>query len=269
MKQIGISWVLIGGAAGLCLVAGAACAAETDTATLQRYAPHGPNRLDLSYTRFDANEGDVDLLQLGYTRAFGQHTRIGISGGVTRLTAPANPALGFGEKTEVFGFSDTLVTFQYDPSERLTASPWVPDSVGINASVLAPTGDPDDGIGSDFWLGSVGFGWAVDFVAHFWLIPSVEYEFTFAEGDLALPTHGAYGSCDIIWLFPFGGWIGYSLSVGREFETDDWVDDHGLTIGKMWSSGFGISFDVGTNDRIGPVPAREDRSWLANFYYQF
>jgi hypothetical protein len=236
-------------------------------ATMQRFAPHGPNRLDLSYTRLDAFEGDVDLWLLSYTRAFEEHTRIGISGGVYRLKASADPAAGRDAKTEESGLADTTVTFQYDPSKRLTASPWVPDTVGINASVTAPTGD--DGLGDDLWLGSVGFGWAVDFVAHFWLIPSFTYESTFAEADLAVPTEGTYGSCAIVWLFPFGGWIGYSLSLGREYVTDEWVDDHSLTIGKMWSSGFGISLDVGNNERINRVPARDDRNWLANVYYQF
>ena len=102
-----------------------------------------------------------------------------------------------------------------------------------------------------------------------WLVPAIGYESTFAEGDAAVPTHGIYVSCDITWVFPFGAWIGYSPSIGREFETDEWVDGHTLTMGKLWRSGFGLSLELGRNEHIGRFPARDDRNWLANFYYQF
>jgi len=266
---IAIRCLSVAGAVGLLLTSAAACADEEDQATLERYVPHGPHRFDLSYTHIDTVVGNVDLILFGYTGAFRPDMRIGVTGGVTRFRAPANPSVGIDENIDELGFSDTIVSFQYDPTARITASPWVPDTVGINASVIAPTGDSDKGLGGDFWLGSVGAGWLVDTFSHLWLVPAMGYETTFAEGDLAVPTEGVYVSCDIIWVFPFGGWIGYSPSLGREFEADEWVDGHTLTMGKLWSGGFGLSLELGKNDRISRVPARDDRNWLANFYYQF
>lgn len=251
------------------LVTGSAHADEEDQATLERYVPRGAHRFDLSYTHVDTILGNVDLMLFGYTGAFRPDMRVGVTGGVSRFNAPANPSIGFDENVVEFGLSDTLVNFQYDPTARITSSPWIPDTVGINASVIAPTGDADKGLGGDFWLGTIGAGWLVDTISHLWLVPAFEYESTFAEGDAAVPTHGAYVSCNINWVFPFGGWIGYSPSIGREFETDEWVEGHTLTLGKLWSSGFGVSLDLGKNERISRIPARDDRNWLANLYYQF
>jgi len=261
--------LFIVGAVWFLLMSAAACADEEDQAALARYVPHGPNRFDLSYTHIDVIDADLDLFIFGYTRALRSNMRLGVTGGVTRFHAPADPAAGRDENMDEFGFSDTLISFQYDPTARLTASPWIPNTVGINASVLAPTADADKGLGGDFWLGSVGGGWLVDFFSHLWLVPAIGYESTFAEGDAAVPTHGVYVSCDITWVFPFGAWIGYSPSIGREFETDEWVDGHTLTIGKLWLAGFGLSLELGRNEHISRIPASDDRNWLANFYYQF
>jgi hypothetical protein len=267
--SIVIRHILFVVASGALLIGSSAFSNEEDQATLARYAPIGPHRFDLSYTHIDTVLGNVDALLFGYTGAFRSNMRIGVTGGVTRFGAPSNPSVGPNEDVVEYGLSDTLVIFQYDPTARITASPWVPDTVGINASVIAPTGDADKGLGGDYWLGSVGAGWLFDAISHLWLVPAAGYESTFAEGDLAVPTEGVYVSCDIIWVFPFGSWIGYSPSLGREFEADEWVDGHTLTMGKLWRSGFGLSLDLGKNHRISRIPARDDRNWLANFYYQF
>jgi hypothetical protein len=257
----------IASAIGIGLYVGAAFADEEDKAILARYAPHGPHRFDLSYSRVDAIDADADVFLLGYTRAVGSNVLVGVNGGVARLTAPADPAAGRNQELDKLGLTDTLVTFQFDPSQRLTASPWVPDTVGLSASLLAPTGDAD--ASGDFWFGSIGAGWLVDTISHLWLVPAIGYESTFAEGDLAVATEGVYVSCDITWVFPLGVWIGYSPSLGRELEADEWVDAHTLTVGKLWQKGFGLSFEVGKNDRISRIPTQDDETWFVNLYYQF
>jgi hypothetical protein len=248
---------------------GAAYADDEDKATLQKYTQPGTHRLDLSYTRIDAVEADIDLVLFGYTGALRPNIRIGITGGMAWIDAPADVDAGRDMDIDESGIADTQVTFQYDPNSRLTASPWVPDTAGINASLTMPTGDAKKGLTGDTWRGSVGVGWPVDFIADIWLIPAIGYEFTFAEGAAAVPDERVYVTCAIIWLFPFGGWIGYGPTFTREFKTDQWIDDHTLTIGKMWRSGFGISLDISQNDRIDRITVRDDRIWLFNTYYQF
>jgi hypothetical protein len=254
---------------GILLMAGSVNADEKDQATLARYMPRGPHSLELSYSHIDTVVENTDVLLFGYTGAFRPNMRIGVTGGITRLQASADPSIGLDENIDELGLSDTLLIFQYDPTARITASPWVPDTVGISAAVLAPTGDADEGLSGDAWLGSFGAGWLINSISHLWVVPAGNYESTFAEGDSAVSTQGAYVSCDVVWVFPFGGWIGYSPSIGREFDADEWVDSHALTIGKLWQRGFGLSFELGKNDRISRSPARDDRDWLVNFYYQF
>jgi hypothetical protein len=253
----------------MAVVTGSACANEEDQATMARYTPHGPHRFDFSYTSVDTFDADVDLFLFGYTRAVRSNIVVGVTGGLTRLDAPADPATGRDTEIDEWGLSDTLVTFQFDPSEKLTTSPWIPDTVGINGSLLMPTGDTGSGLGGDAWLGSVGGGWLIDFFSHLWLAPAISYEASFAEGDAALSTEAIYASCDIIWVFPFGGWIGYSPSIGRDLEFDEWVDGHTLTIGKLWQKGLGLSLELGKDDHVSRVPVRDDERWLVNFYYQF
>jgi hypothetical protein len=265
MSRIRLSGLLFAGMMCLMLVATVARADEEDMATLERYVPQGPHRLDLSYTKLNTVVGDLDVLLIGYTGTAIANMRFGITSGFATFESPA----GSEPRIEETGLADTLVTIQYDPNDRLTASPWVPDTAGLNASLIMPTGDADDGLGGDAWLGSIGAGSIVDFVSHFWLVPAVGYELSFGEGDLAVPINRVYVECAVIWLFPFGGWVGYAPTIAREFETDEWTDAHVLTIGKMWQSGFGMGLDLGKNDRTGRVPTRDDKSWLVNAYYQF
>ena len=125
------------------------------------------------------------------------------------------------------------------------------------------------GLGIDTWLMSIGAGWSVDLYRDLWLVPALGYEFTFAEGDLATRGSRIYASLPIIWLSQSGFWIGYSLTLSRETEEHEWLDDHTLTIGKMFRNGFGVSLDYGNSDRVGPVSVPDDAQLIVNGYYQF
>ena len=97
---------------------------------------------------------------------------------------------------------------QYDPSERLTASPFIPDTLGLNATIRAPTGNADKGFGVDAWLVNLGAGWAFNPYQDLWLVPAGYYESTFDEEKDALPEEEIGISIDFIWLFSSGIWIG-------------------------------------------------------------
>ena len=239
-----------------------------DEAALQKYLPTGRHRIDLSYTRYDSFVGDVYVFLPSYTWAPRRNMRLNITGSYVSNDNPAIPGLGIPE-TQERGFGDTQFGVQYDPSESLTASPWVPDTLGLNATLIAPTGDADKGLGSDTWFVRVGAGWPLDSVSHLWLVPAVGYETTFAEGAHANPSEKLDASIDFMWWFESGAWIAAAPRIGYEFETREWVDDFTITIGKMFDSGFGLSFDYGSIEQINPNAFRDDESLLVNFYYQF
>ena len=240
-----------------------------DAAVLKKYTPTGRHRIDMSYTRYDTYLGDTYVFLPTYTWAPRRNLRMNVAGSFVSNSIPANPDLGIPETINETGYGDTMIGVQYDPSARLTASPWVPDTVGLNASLIAPTGNADKGLGSDAWFASIGAGWAIDSVRHLWLVPAFGYDFTFAEEPLAAEVNQPYVSIDLVWVFDFGGWVGITPKIGYEFEESEAVDEYTITVGKMFSNGIGISVDYGRIEQINPNARRDDNSWLVNFYYQF
>jgi hypothetical protein len=246
-----------------------ASADDQDVALLKKYTPSGRHRIDMSYTRYDSFLGDVYLFLPSYTFAPRGNLRVNVTGSLVSNDISANPNLGIPEAINDKGIGDTTFGVQYDPSQRLTASPWVPDTVGLNASVRAPTGNADKGLGSDTWFASVGAGWPIDSASHLWLVPAFGYDFTFAEGPLVAEINQPYVSMDLVWVFQFGGWVGATPKIGYEFEDNEGVDEFVIEVGKMFKNGFGLSVNYGSIEQIDPTARRDDDSWLINIYYQF
>jgi hypothetical protein len=244
----------------LSLVPYQSAADEYDVEVIQKYTPTGRHRLDLSYTRYDTFEGEVDMFLPSYTWAPWQNLRFSITGSVVSNDS--------GDADET-GIGDTSFGLQYDPSESLTASPWVPDSVGLFGQVIAPTGDADKGLSADTWFASLGAGWAIDTVSHLWLIPAAGYEFTFNEGANAVSVNEPYVSMDFIWVFDSGAWFSVTPRLGYEFEAEEWIDQYLVTIGKMYPGGFGAGLSYGRIEQLNPSANRDDQTWLLNVYYQF
>ena len=216
----------------------------------------GKHRFDLSLNRLDAEEGDVTVLLPGYTLAVGSSFRFNITANFQR------------GKTEE-GLGDTLFVFQYDPSERITASPWIPDSFGLNATIRAPTGNADKGLGEDNWLVNVGAGWAFNPYRDIWLVPAGYYETTFSEKQGAVSDEETGISVNFIWFFNNGLWIGYEPTIARNLKLDEWADDHTFVLGKIFRNGFGLSVEYGRRDRLDLTAERDDYTTLLNFYYVF
>ena len=234
-------------------------------------AGEGKHRLDLTYLKvstFDTNVR-INYLLFGYTRSFNSGIRAGVQTGFLLVNDSPSPDSNTTETTSERYLADTTLTFQYDFSEEIAASPWVPDTLGLNAQLTMPTGNADNAVGIDAWFLSVGAGWGGNPVWDLWLVPALGYEFTFAEGDRAIRVSNAYATLPIIWVVPSGFWIGYSITIRRDIEADEWLDDHGLTIGKMFRNGFGLSLDFGNSDRVGAVTIPDDDQLVINFHFQF
>lgn len=244
-------------------------AQDSDVEVIQKFTPKGRHRLDFSYTRYDTFSGRIDQFLSTYTWAPRQYLRLSITGTIVSSDIPGGDPFDTTDDLQETGTGDTLIGIQFDPSKNLTASPWVPDSVGFFAQLLAPTGNAEKGLGTDQWLATAGAGWAVDTFSHLWLVPAVGYEFSFSEDLLATPTNQPYLSVDFIWVFEFGAWVGVSPRIGYEIEESEWVDQYLITFGKMFQNGFGASVDFGRTEQINPQASRDDRVWLINLYYQF
>jgi hypothetical protein len=250
------------------LIANVAQAGEEDVGG---DAAVGKHRIDLTYLKvstFDTNVR-VNVFLFGYTRSFSSGIRTGAQTGLLLVSDSPSPESVATETTTERYLADTTLTFQYDFAEDIAASPWVPDTLGLNAQLTLPTGNADNALGIDAWFLSVGAGWGGNPFWDLWLVPAVGYEFTFTEGNSAIPVSNAYATLPIIWVAPSGFWIGYSLTLRRDIEANEWLDDHGITVGKMFRNGFGLSLDIGDSDRVGPVSIPDDEQLVINFHYQF
>lgn len=221
------------------------------------------HRLDLSVASLDAKEGDVYTFLPGYTLTLNKTLRLSVTANYTWVS-PQGPALQSDS-----GLGDTDFLVQYDPSQRLTSGPWIPDNVGLYFGLTTPTGKAEKNLGADEWVYRLGLGWAINPVGDFYLAPSVEYSRSFSHGSAAVKLETAYLGCGLYWLSPQGIWAGYTPYAVRDMRAGRWGDDHRLVVGKMWRGGFGVSLEYGRRDRIDRASIRDDYTGFLNLYYQF
>lgn len=223
----------------------------------------GRHRLDFTVTTIDAGEGDAYSVLPGYTLTLNNQLRVGISSSYTFIESDTE-LVDSGS-----GLGDTDILVQYDPSQQITSSPWIPDSVGIVGGLTVPTGNADKYLGLDQWIYRLGVGWAHELTAGLYLAPSIEYSSSFAgDGGARRQEFGGIG-LSLVWLTANGFWLGYTPYVERDLVVDKWADHHTLIVGKMWPRGLGMGIEYSRLDRIDRGAARDDYTMLFNFYYQF
>lgn len=245
------------------------CVAQTDTADEDDERLAGRFLLDLSYTQTDAFEAYVDILAPGFTWLVSPDIRVGVSTTYMNVNPSNDQAAIFGKAPSTHGLGDTLMHIQYDWGERLTASPWVPDNLGMNLSLLAPTGKTRNSLSADTWAASFSMSWPLISNGEWLLNPLVNYNFSFAEGSRAESINALEFGLDVVRLFPSKFWIGFAPSYWYGFDKERWNSDYHITLGKMFSNGMGIGLDYGKLARKSRLYESYDESLLLNFYYQF
>ena len=163
------------------ILQGFAIAAEPGESDPAEQWPDGRHRFDLSYHHVDSREAVSDVVLPGYSIAAGRF-RVGVTGSyLSKKTELEDPGTGETIRRSESGWGDTRITMQYDPSENLSNSPWIPDQLGLFTTVTAPTGDAQAGLGADSWQVEIGFGAPVFLSPGFALLPSGYYRSTFSE----------------------------------------------------------------------------------------
>lgn len=248
------------------LILSSSCLAQTVDEDTDDERVDGRFLLDLSYTNTNSYEGSFDILAPGFTWLMRSDLRVGMS--ASYMSVDFNPELKPGVEPTSSGLGDTIFFIQYDWDERLTASPWVPDDLGISLSILAPTGDAEQFLSQDTWAASFSFGWPV-VTESMWLFnPTIAYSFSFNEGPRAVNEHAVEIGLGIVKLFPSKFWIGYTPVLWYDFNDKSVNYDDHFTMGKMFSNGMGIGLDYGQIARHSRF-SKLDTSFLLNFYYQF
>ena len=243
------------------------CLAQTDNDDAKNETLNGRFLLDLSYTNTDAYEGTVNVFSPGFTWLVGPDLRVGAV--TTFMTFDPKRTAEFGNTDSSNGLGDSLLFVQYDWDERLTASPWIPANVGMNVSLLVPTGDLSKSLSLDTWGLGISVSWPIVNDSGWLFNPVIGYDFTFSEGAAAEQVKAAQIGVGIVKLFPSKFWMGYTPIYWYDFEKNRSNYDGYFTVGKMFSNGMGIGLEYGIIARNSQQFSQFDETLLLNFYYQF
>jgi len=141
------------------------------------------------------------------------------------------------------GFGDAIFSLSFVPSVRMSANPWVPRTVGTGISVLAPTGNADEGRSLDAWIVTPYLGLVIPLSDRFFLAPQIGYthslDTTAADTDLRL----AFAEVGFAYVSSKGFWASYFPRFSFDLERDDWAINHRIALGKMVTRKFGLSVD--------------------------
>lgn len=242
-------------------------AAGADDKKLEEFAslfPTGRHLAEFSVTSIDTAEGDQLIWLPGYTLAYSTSLRFSGSVGVVE-----SDLVGGNDSGSSSGLTDSQLLVQYDPSAQLTANAFLPDTVGLTFGLRVPTADHDKGLGVDLWAASLGAGWLVDFPWSFWLLPSLQYEFSFDEAPGVQRIERADLGLGLYWLFSFKGWLGIEPVIAHDLVEQDSAFDWSVVLGKAWSTGWAVDLRWSRLDRLDSAAVRDDEVLFFGISYQF
>ena len=246
---------------GVCS-ASEALAETTDDAPQQSAGHH---RVDLSFSRIDTFEGDADILLAGYTLTLSRGFRVGLTLGYLSLE-PDDAFLEEGAE-RASGWNDAQLVVQWDPGERITSHPWVPDQLGAYSIITAPTASSE--LTADLWEVEIGFGAPAFTATHFAFLPSAYIRTTFDEKQPETEDREVGFTPGLYWVVNENLWLGYAPTVAYNSTAEEWALDHSLTAGWLFRSGFGLGFSVERTDRIDLAARSDAYIGLLNFYFVF
>jgi hypothetical protein len=241
--------------------------ASANDATDESGALHqGRHLLELGYTSVDGFDGDIDVYATSYTYSYSHKLRFtGTTQWVELKSEGAEDIDGFRSS----GLGDSMLTIQYDPGANLTSHPWLPDSLGVYAAALLPTGDSRDGLSGDAWGASIGAGWPLPMSSKFLIVPSMGYTRTFNHDSDAIELEEFGLGASFLWLSPLGFWLGVDPYINWDLENNEAIDEISLVLGKAFPNGLGVDLRWGTRRRFENFAKRDDEVLLLNFSWQF
>ena len=199
------------------------------------------HRIDFGIQWFDGLEGDVATGSLAYSWVPLPHHSF----------AAIVPLVGSNvSDTGGSGIGDTHLQYSWVPSATLTASAWVPNTLGMGFGIIIPTGDPAKGTGSDRWVVIPTLGWVFNLGERFSFLPTLQYLYSLSEGTRGEDLSAANLELGILYVAKSGFWINYTPSLFRDFEPkDDTNLDHFLTFGLQFTKLLGTSLTLGSIER--------------------
>jgi hypothetical protein len=192
------------------------------------------HRVDISAVFLDGDSTDSLSGILGYTYTLTSNT-------ILNVTVPyLDPDRSTGKNS---GFGDTLISLSFVPVVKVGANPWVPRTVGTGISILAPTGNVDEGRSFDTWVITPYLGLVIPLSDRFFLAPQLGYVHSLDEIATGVDLRLAFAEVGFAYVSFDGFWASYFPRFAFDLERDDWAIDHRVSIGKMVTSSVGFSVD--------------------------
>lgn len=200
--------------------------------------PH--HRIDLGLDRWGGEDSDISTFSLGYTWAPGQQHAANIS---VNIVDSRLADIEGGD-----GFSDTVVTYSWAPSEKVTAKPWLPRRFGTGLGLVIPTGDLLDGTGTDMWIAMPFVGWPVTVGKKTVLLPSLAYLRSFSESELSIPIEGVSLQLGVVTVISAKWWLTVLPAVTEELVLHETIASIAVQVGREFGARHGISIEYGWVD---------------------
>jgi len=114
----------------------------------------------------------------------------------------------------------------------------------------------------------------IDLSAAFFVGPNLQYSQSVRVGARGRDVRTGSLKVALFYVRLSGLWIAYEPEIHRDFENDDAGINHGLTVGKMFSTRFGLSFDLDVFERVNPstqevIEGSFDRRFKLNVHLTF
>ena len=233
VNQAGLAW------AQDVLQATGSAAEETNADAAPELASGPHHRIDLGLDRWGGEDRDISTFSLGYTWAPGRQHALHV-----KLNIVDSRISGI----EGDGLSDTIVTYSWAPSEKITAKPWLPRKFGTGLGLSIPTGDLLDGTGSDMWIAMPFVGWPVTLGKKSTLLPSLAYLRSFSEGELSIPIEGVSLELGLVTAIGARWWLTVLPAVTEELVLHETIVSIAVQVGREFGARYGISFEYGWVD---------------------
>lgn len=229
----------------------------------------GRHLVEMSYSYLDGFDGELEVVTAGYTYSYSRNLRFSATTQLVSVEIPPEEGPDGTGGVDELGQGDSILTVQYDPGANLTSSPWIPDRVGVFGALLLPTGDANDGLSSDAWGATLGAGWPILVSSRFMIVPSMDYTKTFEHSANAIPQELLTVNATLIWLSPYGAWLGIEPYLSWDFETHETLETYTVVLGKTFRNGLGFDLHWGTRRRFESYASRDDKVFIFNVNWQF
>ena len=196
--------------------------------------PDATSRLDFGIDWFQTADGRVATGGLQYTWA--PLTSHSFGAGLPLVDSGIS-------NTEGSGIGDLQFQYNYVPSRKLTANPWVPNSLGLGLGLVVPTGNLEDGTGAGEWVVTPSLGWAWRVGKGFVLLPQAQYSYSFSEEPGVVHTELLAVRLVVLYVWKKLFWVQYSPGFGRDMENGVQGFLHKLVVGHQFTRRLGSSLD--------------------------